>query len=260
MLNNGCTPEKPIKCPDGTCTAQIASCASSTVSICPSVAPIQCSDGTCVADKTQCLSTATTTNTCPSSKPFLCPDGSCVVTAQKCKSGGSSSASGKDQINQAIKILEAARRKFIRSSRIARTFNKNILSALGDIRIALSSISENCSENVINATNNLILLLDDIDSKVCQSSLRTSSVKAQVASKNCIPQQASDEFSNVVEQATGIIFSAINIDNDKDFIADVCEKGTTSNCQNDCSGHGTCSNGQCFCNAEFAGADCSAKL
>lgn len=134
----------------------------------------------------------------------------------------SSTVSPSSKINKALKSLTNAAKKLARSSRVARPLRNRVISILREIRNALGR--DNCVDLIESLLDDIILVLEEVRTKACESSGARSNVRARTTIRNCIPQEAINNFTEAVDKATDDISAVLEVDEDEDFTADVCQE------------------------------------
>ena len=83
-LINGCQPDKPFRCADGTCiNPKKSEC---TPPLCEETMPIRCANGQCATSIAECsLATKVKERNGCDDGMFLCADGRCVVSSEMCR-------------------------------------------------------------------------------------------------------------------------------------------------------------------------------
>ena len=144
-------------------------------------------------------------------------------------SGGPTTASvgnPKKDIIKALKDLNLARQKLLRASKSARPISKKILTLIKQLQGLLGNSGSDCEDNLTLAIDNLVSTLQDVFDNICGASARVSNPNIRYITKikNCIDEQAANNFRKVVDVSTDAILNASEVDNDEDFVPDVCQE------------------------------------
>ena len=204
-------PDGTIQCSDGSCVKDKADC--SQTFKCPEESPILCADGNCVVNKGDCKSQVEVK--CSGESPVLCPNGSCVTDPSLCSDikKNKGDVTVKDLVKAALKDVNLARRNLSRSSKVARPISKKILKLIREIKDILQNGEEGCEDDANSALDDLLIQVNEVNGNVCEGT----------QTKDCIPQDAADQFSEAINDASSIILSGFNFDDDEDFIPDICQ-------------------------------------
>lgn len=222
----GICPEGAFQCPDGICVKSEEEC--QQIISCTEDSPVLCPDGSCVANKEECIHKIDVK--CPFEKAVLCPDGSCATDPSLCRdeAKGDKELTLKDLIKFALRELNTSRRALSRSSKLARPISRKVLKLMRQIKVILAQGGEECEDDVNDVLDDLLELADEVDELACfddedDEFEEDSHEEDGDDEEDCIPADARDEFIFAVEDATSIIFSAFDFDEDDDFVPDICQ-------------------------------------
>ena len=199
-------------CPDGkNCVIDKSTCPK----ICPSEKPVLCPDNNCVTKKEDC--NVTNENICPPELPVQCSDKTCVAKKEDCKKNNNLSVN--EKIKQALKDLNTARKKLSSTSSAGRILSKRVLTVLTQIQQALNLAGIDCAIQLEGSVDDLKLILQEVSDKACTKSTTTPQKKGS----SCIPQVSANSFKTIIEGVNNTISSILDIDNNENFVPDVCE-------------------------------------
>jgi hypothetical protein len=226
----GICPEGAVQCPDGICVKDLSECPK--IISCTEKQPVLCPDGSCVAQKEECIHKVDVK--CPFEKAIFCPDGSCVTDPSWClkeEVTKGDEVTLKDLVRFSLRELNAARRHLSRSSKVARPISRKVLKLMREIKVILARGGEECEDNVNDVLDDLLELVEEVDELACFDEDddfdfrlgKDSHEDEEEFEEDCIPTGAVDEFIVIVEDATNIIFSAFDFDEDDDFVPDLCQ-------------------------------------
>lgn len=224
----GICPKGAVQCPDGICVKDLSECPQ--IIRCTEEQPILCPDGSCVAQKEECIHKVDVK--CPFEKAIFCPDGSCVTDPSLCQKeeiAKGDEVTLKDLVKFSLRELNTARRHLSRSSKTARPISRKVLKLVREIKIILAQGGEECEDDVNDALDDLLKLVEEVDQLACfdeDGDFRLGKDNHEDEGEDeedCIPTDAVDEFVSTVEDATNVIFSAFDFDEDDDFVPDLCQ-------------------------------------
>jgi hypothetical protein len=137
-----------------------------------------------------------------------------VLKPEECVSSGTGSSNPRQQTTKALRSLDLAAKKLAKSTKASRIVSRKILIAINKTRLAVGIKGDSCEENITNAINNLVEILDEVNSKICTGS----------TSQSCIPEQIVNDFFDAASDSIDIILSALDIDTNDDSVPDLCGK------------------------------------
>lgn len=141
-------------------------------------------------------------------------------------SGSQPTLDPKKNIIKALKDLNLARKKLARASKPARPISKKILSLIKQVQGLLGAGEIECEENLTLIIDDLVSTLQEVFDNICASNTRLANpnVKYITKIKNCIDPAAAENFRKVVDVSTDAILDASEVDDNEDFVPDVCQQ------------------------------------